>query len=130
MLHRHRIVHGHGSQVSIRPAVCLSRRDGGYDKSCPDDQYCELFGILCSQPPTVRCPSPASLCDYAQKGGVGICRMKPQDFQCVPGVQPVCGCDGVTYPSPCARIAANVFLAHTGSCSLDGGTDILDARGQ
>ena len=103
---------------------------GAANKSCPDDQYCELFGILCSQPPTVRCPSPASLCDYAQKGGVGICRMKPQDFQCVPGVQPVCGCDGVTYPSPCARIAANVFLAHTGSCSLDGGTDILDARGQ
>jgi len=37
---------------------------------------------------------------------------------------------GVTYPSPCARMAANVFLAHMGACSLDGGISILDARGQ
>ena len=103
---------------------------GVSNKPCPDDQYCELFGMLCSQPPTVRCPTTASPCDYAAKGGVGICRMKLPDSQCAPGVQPVCGCDGVTYPSPCARIAAGAFLAHSGACSLEGGTDILDARGQ
>ena len=103
---------------------------GPINKPCPDGQYCELFGILCSQPPTVHCPSTASPCDYAKKGGVGICRMNPPASQCVPGVQPTCGCDGVTYPSPCARMAANVFLAHMGACSLDGGISILDARGQ
>jgi hypothetical protein len=114
-------------------ATCIPEQQtcgGATNKVCPNDQYCELFGILCSQPPTLRCPSQASPCDYAQKGGVGICRMKPPASQCVPGVQPVCGCDGVTYPSPCARIAANVFLAHTGSCSVDGGTDIPNARAQ
>jgi hypothetical protein len=114
-------------------AKCMPEQQtcgGVSNKPCPDDQYCELFGILCSQPPTLRCPSTASPCDYAGKGGVGICRMKPPDSQCAPGVQPVCGCDGVTYPSPCARIAAGAFLAHAGSCSLDGGTDILDAKGQ
>ena len=114
-------------------AKCMPEQQtcgGASNKACPDDQYCELFGVLCSQPPTVRCPSTASPCDYAQKGGVGICRMKPPASQCSPGVQPVCGCDGVTYTSPCARIAANVFLAHTGSCSLDGGIGIVDARGQ
>ena len=111
-------------------AKCMPEQQtcgGSTNKLCPDDQYCELFGILCSQPPTVRCPSTASLCDYARKGGVGVCRVKPPDSQCPPGGQPVCGCDGVTYTSSCARIAANVFLDHTGSCSQDGGTAVLDA---
>jgi len=89
---------------------------GPDDTPCPDGQYCEQFGALCSGPPSFDCFGVQSSCNYAKNGGVGMCRMNPPDSQCGPETTPQCGCDGVTYPSVCARIAAKVAYDHWGAC--------------
>ena len=43
----------------------------------------------------------------------GICEFISQ---CETDVDPVCGCDGVTYNNDCQRIQAGAILAHVGSC--------------
>ena len=59
-----------------------------------------------------------------------MCRLNPPDSACGPGAPPSCGCDGVTYASECARIAANVVLDHTGACAAGEGGEVRDGGGR
>ena len=45
----------------------------------------------------------------------GIC--VPAPTECPAGGSPVCGCDGVTYASDCARLVAGVTKVQDGACS-------------
>jgi beta-galactosidase len=55
-------------------------------------------------------------------------RKRVSESLCGSSAPPACGCDGVTYPSECARIAANVVLAHSGACSEGGGIQDAGSR--
>jgi len=57
-------------------------------------------------------------CDVGACGTAGTCVAAPAG--CPKNLQPVCGCDGVTYGNQCLRLQAGVGAAYDGSCS--GGT--------
>ena len=75
------------------PLIC----DGPRDIPCPG-------GTFCSGPPG-RCPGPAQ---------TGTCASKPQ--ACTQIFDPVCGCDGQTYSSPCLAAAVGVSVQAKGAC--------------
>ncbi len=57
----------------------------------------------------------------------GVC-IAPRDGNCPENVEPVCGCDGITYNNDCERTLAYVGLNHEGPCqgSACGGADRLE----
>lgn len=62
-----------------------------------------------------------SFCDHADASScgttqAGVCRPRPT--ACPPVVHPVCGCDGVTYPSACDANVAGTDAAYDGSCAM------------
>jgi hypothetical protein len=65
--------------------------------ACPTGEFCEL---------------PAGTCWIADLPG--ICATVPE--VCPLFVDPVCGCDGVTYGNDCERLQAEVALDHAGAC--------------
>ncbi len=65
------------------------------DAACGNGRFCEL---------------PPGTCFNAE----GRCEVKPEI--CPQNFDPVCGCDGKTYPNDCARKAAGAHLAHSGEC--------------
>lgn len=64
-------------------------------------------GLFCDNVAADRCGDPTA---------GGRCHAAPLASQCR-GAAPVCGCDGRTYASDCARRAAQVSLAATGACA-------------
>lgn len=56
-----------------------------------------------------ECP-PTMFCSAASCSGVGSClvRQETDPNRCVPDSVPSCGCDGLLYPSACARTAVGV----------------------
>ncbi|MBZ0121314.1 MAG: hypothetical protein K8H88_30235, partial [Sandaracinaceae bacterium] len=65
--------------------------------TCASDQYCDYdMG-----------------CGFAD--GTGICRPRPT--ACPPEIRPTCGCNGMTYSSPCDAYAAGTDVLHDGACA-------------
>ncbi|RMD85385.1 MAG: Kazal domain-containing protein [Candidatus Dadabacteria bacterium] len=46
------------------------------------------------------------------------------------GLMPVCGCDGVTYDTPCDAIRAGVGIDHKGACETPCNSDADCSAGQ
>jgi hypothetical protein len=68
--------------------------------TCPKGQFCEL---------------PAAMCDVADLGG--LCADVPGGCPAV--IDPVCGCDGITYDNDCERQRAQAQLDQAGPCPGD-----------
>jgi len=72
---------------------------GPRDRQCADDRYCA------STRPG-RCPGDKQL---------GVCMRRPE--VCTDEFNPVCGCDGVTYPNACNAAAVGIAVASPGECA-------------
>jgi hypothetical protein len=70
---------------------------GSSNKQCPAGQYCKVSADACHTPKAK-----------------GACEESPQ--LCNELYQPVCGCDGVTYPNDCHAAMKGVSVASTGAC--------------
>lgn len=80
------------------PPTCESQYCGGPGAlGCPDGMVCNRHDAMCGTDAAGVCvPAPSSCADAS----------------------PVCGCDGQTYGSDCARIMAGVTHAHDGACMV------------
>ena len=68
--------------------------------SCPDNAYCPAGSF---------CDKPDGYCS-----GWGMCQLQPD--ACEPLVDPVCGCDNVTYENDCEAAMAGTVVQYTGPC--------------
>jgi hypothetical protein len=94
---------GFGNQLVAREfytRVEAGRAPGTCDPAspCPAGEFCEQVPGTCG-----RWEQP------------GVCT--PMGEVCPTVVDPVCGCDGVTYGNDCMRRGSGVSLAHSGPCA-------------
>ncbi len=78
-----------------------------------------VVGDACGGAAHFLCPAPL-FCSYADQNtcssdAAGTCVL-PEVRVCDGALAPVCGCDGMTYASDCARRNAGVAKAHDGAC--------------
>jgi hypothetical protein len=81
--------------ASTAPLAC----GGADDLACPDGFVCDRTDALCTQEKIAG-------------------RCVPASESCAAG-DAVCGCDGQTYASDCARLGAGVVKQHAGACDDD-----------
>lgn len=79
--------------------------------------------LFCGGTDQITCPG-THLCDHIDTLCVltdapGMCVSVP-DQPCLVTGNPVCGCDGITYPSDCDRLLSGVARAHDGPCGSGG----------
>jgi hypothetical protein len=84
---------------------------GSFGNTCSAGEYCEYFGNCGAGQ---NCTGIRDVCAYIEAGAVGVCHPLPY---CSTPAEMICGCDGVTYESDCARRAASVGYDHAGPCS-------------
>ena len=96
--------------------------DGMVDEGC-GGQPCGPFPGLPGCADDEFCLFPDGTCDM--DGGTGICTPYPQ--LCPLLWQPVCGCDGETYPNECAMWVAGMSKDYDGECEVE--NDCEDAGG-
>jgi hypothetical protein len=75
--------------------------------------------IVCGGSMNFACPADMYCNSKENCGGIdrnGVCTVRPT--QCKIDNQPVCGCDGQTYSSPCLAAAKGVSQKSIGECSV------------
>jgi len=94
-----------GSGGATSTGGSTSKTCGGLTyNTCPSGQFCDV----------------ASNCGQISRA-TGTCALTGASLFCADDVNPVCGCDGKTYSSDCARRIAGMLKAADGACSGDGG---------
>jgi hypothetical protein len=68
-----------------------------------------MCGTNAACDPSAFCRKPVGACNAR-----GACRARPD--ACLLDLNPVCGCDGRTYPNECAALHDGVNVAHEGAC--------------
>lgn len=71
-----------------------------------------IAGFTCGEPQDFCMIPVAGQCGAADQSGT--CTTKPE--VCTLDFNPVCGCDGNTYPNACAAAAAGVSVSAAGEC--------------
>jgi hypothetical protein len=85
----------HDGECEATSQVC----GGLLGAPCPGGEYCKF--------------PPEMACGFAD--GTGTCEGIPE--QCTEEFNPVCGCDGTTYPNACFAAAAGVSVRSEGDCN-------------
>ena len=101
-------------QVTVLAALLLLAGCGGRALA-PDDGGPDGAGTGCGPYPGGGCGG-GQVCDISgcAAGAGGTCVDRPT--MCADVYSPVCGCDAVTYPNDCERLAAGAALLGEGVC--------------
>ena len=92
-----------GTEQCPRGTVCI---DTGHDASCePEENACNGVDLLCED--GFACEYGSNICPESSDV-LGLCVPQPEDCSAEENASPECGCDGVEYPSACARREAGV----------------------
>jgi len=93
---------------------------GGAGVAIDHTGECANAGTTCGGFAAFTCDEPDEFCDYpvsaacGSADGSGTCKAVPQICPAIS--DPVCGCDGKPYGSPCTANAAGVSVLNKGAC--------------